>query len=158
MRWKKLWITQFLRNLNFIKYFEIELNQMTITQNDKHEIYSSMQLLKDNQIVNLLIKNAHIHEKLNHIDVIYHNIKDLHQKNLIQLNYVSNANMIIDNLIKLLSRNKFKKFVKHVTIVHDSRYSLNENFKIRKKRVCTNEDRNMCVEFANVKTLITCFF
>ena len=39
---KKLWITQFLRNLNFIKYFEIELNQVTITQNDKHEICLSM--------------------------------------------------------------------------------------------------------------------
>ena len=95
--------------MNFIKYFEIELNQITITQNDKHEICSSMQFLKNNQIVNLLIKNAHIHERSKHIDVIYYNIKNLHQKNLIQLNYVSNANMIIDNLIKSLSKNKFKK-------------------------------------------------
>ena len=80
---KKLWIAQFFRNLNLIKYFEIELNQMTITQNDKHEICSSMQFLKNNQIANLLIKNAHIHEKSKHIDVIYHNIRNLHQKNLI---------------------------------------------------------------------------
>ena len=113
---EKLWITQFFRNLNFIKYFEIELNQITIIQNDKHEICSSMQFLKNNQIVNLLIKNAHIHERSKHIDVVYHNIKNLYQKNLIQLNYVSNANMIVDNLIKSLSKNKFKKFVKQLKL------------------------------------------
>ena len=113
---KKLWITQFFRNLNFIKYFEIELNQITIIQNDKYEICSSMQFLKNNQIVNLLIKNVNIHERSKHIDVIYYNIKNLHQKNLIQLNYVSNANMIIDDLIKSLSKNKFKKFVKQLKL------------------------------------------
>ena len=102
--------------MNFIKYLEIELNQMTITQNDKHEICLSMQFLKNNQIANLLIKNAHIHEKSKHIDVIYHNIKNLHQKNLIQLNYVSNANMIVDDLTKSLSRNKFKRFVKQLKL------------------------------------------
>ena len=89
---------------------------MTITQNDKHEVCSSMQFLRNNQTANLLIKNAHIHEKSKHIDVIYHNIRDLHQKNLIQLNYVSNADMIVDDLIKSLSRNKFKKFVKQLRL------------------------------------------
>ena len=75
-----------------------------------------MQLLKNNQIVNLLIKNAHIHEKSKHIDVIYHHIKNSYQKNLIQLNYVLNANMIIDDLIKSLSKNKFKDFVKQLKL------------------------------------------
>ena len=75
-----------------------------------------MQLLKNNQTANLLIKNAHIHERSKHIDVIYHNIRDLHQKNLIQLNYVSSADMIVDDLTKSLSKNKFKKFVKQLRL------------------------------------------
>ena len=43
-----------------------------------------------------------------------------------------------------------------VTIVHDSQYSLNENFKIKEKRVCTDEDRNVlckvceCQDFNHV--------
>ena len=37
-----------------------------------------------------------------------------------------------------------------VTIVHDNRYSLNENSKTRKKR-CTDENRKICVEFAKIK-------
>ena len=102
--------------MNFIKYLEIELNQIIIIQNDKHEVCSSMQLLRNNQIVNLLIKNAHIHEKSKHIDVIYHHIKISYQRNLIQLNYVSNANMIVDDLIKLLSKDKFKDFVKQLKL------------------------------------------
>ena len=89
---------------------------MTITQNDKHEVCSSVQFLKNNQIANLLIKNAHIHERSKHIDVIYHNIRDLHQKNLIQLNYVSSANMIVDDLTKSLSKDKFKEFVKQLKL------------------------------------------
>ena len=113
---KELWIAQLLRDLNFIKYLEIELNQVTITQNDKHEVCSSIQFLKNNQTVNLLIKNAHIHERSKHIDVIYHNIRDLHQKNLIQLNYVSSADMIVDDLTKSLSRDKFKRFVKQLRL------------------------------------------
>ena len=70
-----------------------------------------MQLLSDNQTINFLIKNAHIHERSKHINIVYHHIKDLYNKNLIKLNYVSNANMIVDDLTKLLSKNKFKKFV-----------------------------------------------
>ena len=61
-----------------------------------------------------MIKNAHIHEQSKHIDVIYHYIKDLYNKNLIKLNYVSSANMIADDLTKSLSKNKFKKFVKQL--------------------------------------------
>ena len=70
-----------------------------------------IQFLNDNQVINFLIKNVHIHERLKHIDVAYHHVKNLYNKNLIKLNYVLNANMIVDNLTKLLLKNKFKKFV-----------------------------------------------
>ena len=97
--------------MKYTKYFEIELNQMFIVENIKHEDQSSIQLLNDNQAINFLIKNAHIHERLKHIDVAYHHVRNLYNKNLIKLNYVSNANMIVDDLIKSLSKNKFKKFM-----------------------------------------------
>ena len=67
--------------------------------------------MSDNQTVNFLIKNAHIYEKSKHIDVVYHHVINLYNKNLIKLNYISSGNMIADGLTKLLSKNKFKKFV-----------------------------------------------
>ena len=70
-----------------------------------------IQLLNDNQVVNFLIRNAHIYEQLKHIDVVYHHVKDLYNKNLIKLNYILSANIIVDDLIKSLLKNKFKKFV-----------------------------------------------
>ena len=83
-----------------------------------------MQLLSDNQVINLLIKNVHIHERLKHIDVVYHHIKNLYNKNLIKLNYVLNANMIVDDLTKSLLKNKFKKFV---TQLKFRKLKINEN-------------------------------
>ena len=67
-------------------------------------------------MLNAMYARHNIHERSKHIDVIYHNIRNLHQKNLIQLNYVSSANMIIDDLTKSLSRDKFKKFVKQLRL------------------------------------------
>ena len=58
-----------------------------------------------------MIKNIYIHERLKYIDVIYYYIKDLYEKNLIKLNYMSSANIIVDDLTKSLSKNKFKKFM-----------------------------------------------
>ena len=97
--------------MNYIKYFDIELNQMIIIENFKYEIQLSMRFLKNNQAINFLMKNVHIHERSKHIDVIYHYIKNLYQRNLIKLKYVSSENIIINDLTKLLSNNKFKKFV-----------------------------------------------
>ena len=97
--------------MSYTKYLDIELNQVIIIENIKHETQSSMRLLGDNQAANLLIKDAHIHERSKHIDVVYHHIRDLHQKNLIKLNYVLSEDMMIDDLTKSLSSDKFKRFV-----------------------------------------------
>ena len=67
--------------------------------------------MSNNQAINLLIKDVHIYERLKHIDIVYYFIKNLDNKSLIKLNYVLNANIIADDLTKLLSKNKFKKFV-----------------------------------------------
>ena len=102
--------------MSFEKYLEIELNQVFIIEKVKHETHSSIQLLDDNQTTNFLVKNAHIHERSKHIDVVYHHIKDLHKRNLIQLDYVSSENMMIDDLTKPLLRKKFKTFIEHLRL------------------------------------------
>ena len=45
---ENLWLTQLLKNMKYTKYFEIELNQVFIIKNIKHEDESSIQFLSDN--------------------------------------------------------------------------------------------------------------
>ena len=89
---------------------------MIIVENVKHKTHSFTQLFDDNQAINFLVKNAHISERFKHIDVTYHHVKNLYNKNLIQLNYILTKNMMIDDLTKSLSRNKFKSFVKQLRL------------------------------------------
>ncbi len=67
--------------------------------------------MRDNQVVLTLVKDAHIHERLKHIDVTYYHVRDLHKSNCTRVNYVLNANMIANELTKFLSKKKFKTFV-----------------------------------------------
>ena len=60
-----------------------------------------------------MIKDIYIYERSKHINIIYH-IRDFYTQNLIKLNYVSRANMIVNNLTKSLLKNKFKIFVKQL--------------------------------------------
>ena len=69
-----------------------------------------MQLKRDNQVANHLMKDVHIHERSKHINVAYHHVRDLVKKNLIQLNYIANAEMIVDELTKPLTKDRFKGF------------------------------------------------
>ena len=64
----------------------------------------------------MLIKNAHIHERSKHIDIAYHHIRNLHKKNQISVNFVSNQDMIADELIKSLSQQNFKKFIEQLRL------------------------------------------
>ena len=110
MREKKMWLVQLLKNMRFSKYLDNENNQINVMKNIEHKS-TAVQFKRDNQTANHLIKNVHIHERFKHIDVAYHHVRDLVKKNLIQLNYVSNAEMMTDKLIKPLTRDKFKGFV-----------------------------------------------
>lgn len=113
---EELWIAQLLRNMSLKSYLETKLNQVAIIENIKHEACSLMQLFENNQAVNLLIKDAYIHERSKHIDVAYYYIRNLYDKNLIQLNYASSADIIADELIKSLLENKFKSFVRQLEL------------------------------------------
>ena len=158
---KNLWLTQLLKNMKYIKYFEIEFNQVFIIENIKHKNQFLIQFLNNNQIINFLIKNAHIHERLKHIDVVYHHVRNLYNKNLIKLNYVSSANIIADDLTKSLSKNKFKKFVTQLKLrklkinenqlnwlMNQSSSSLNENVEKNNEICC---DFNSEIKFDWIK-------
>ena len=97
---------------------------MIIIENVKHKNNSSMQIFDDNQTINFLVKNAHIHERSKHIDVIYHHVRNSYNKNLIKLNYLSIANMMTNDLTKSLVKNKFKNFVKLLRL---RKSKINEN-------------------------------
>ena len=94
---------------------------MTIAEDVKHKNESSdrksealVQLKNDNQAANNLVHNHHIHERSKHIDVAYHHVRNLIRKNLIQLSYISNFEMIADGMTKFLSKKRFSAFVKQL--------------------------------------------
>jgi len=68
-----------LRDMSINKYFKINLHHVSIQKNETHQITLFIQLREDNQVVLILIKNAHVHEQLKYINVFYHNICNLHK-------------------------------------------------------------------------------
>ena len=70
-----------------------------------YQISMAIQLMNDNQKINVLVKNTHIHKHSKHIEITYHHIKNFAQNNFIEINYIQNTNIIIDDLIKSLSKN-----------------------------------------------------
>ncbi len=76
---KSLWISQVLKNMNLTKYLSISHSRVDILEKITHQSVSLTQLKEDNQATLMLIKNAHIHEWLKHIDVAYHHIRNLHK-------------------------------------------------------------------------------
>jgi len=89
--------------MNLTKYLSISHSHVDILEKITHQSVSLTQLKKDNQASLMLIKNAHIYERLKHIDITYHHIQNLHKKNQISVNFISNQDMIADELIKSLS-------------------------------------------------------
>jgi len=75
-----------------------------------------LQLRENNQTALTLIKNAHMYEKLKHINVIYHHICNLHLKNQIEMFFIFSADITADKLIKFLLRQMFKCFVNQLRL------------------------------------------
>ena len=105
-----------LRDLNLVKYIENDLNRVDIKKKLVHQSsfatqLVSMQLKRNNQSSLTLIKDAHVHERSKHIDVVYHNIRDLFKRKLIRVDFVLSQDMIADELTKSLSREIFKRFI-----------------------------------------------
>jgi len=102
--------------MNLTKYLSISHNCVNILKKITHQSVSLTQFKKNNQASFMLIKNAHIHERLKHIDVTYHHIRNLHKKNQISVNFISNQDMIADELIKSLSQQNFKRFIEQLKL------------------------------------------
>ena len=112
---KEMWLVQLLKDMKFSKYLDNENNQISVMKDIEHKS-TVVQFKKNNQAANHLIKNVHIHKRFKYINIAYHHVRDLIKENLIQLNYVSNAEMMTDKLIKPLTRNKFKGFVNQLKL------------------------------------------
>ena len=89
---------------------------MAIAENVKYKAYSPTQLFGDNQVTNLLVKDAYISERSKYIDIAYYHVRDLYNKNLFQLDYISTEDIVADGLIKSLLGDKFKSFVKQLEL------------------------------------------
>ena len=105
-----MWLVQLLKDLKYSKYLESDEDKLEIFEDENHRSIA-LQLRRDNQAANYLVRDAHIHEQFKHIDVAYHHVRDLVKRNLIQLNYTLSVNMMIDGLTKSLTRDRFKSFV-----------------------------------------------
>jgi len=77
-----------------------------------------MQLIKDNQATLTLTKDAYIYNKLKHIDVTHYYVRDFYKSNRIRTSFVQSANIIANKLTKLLSKDKFKIFIKQLNLIN----------------------------------------
>ena len=93
------------------KYLDSNPYCVSIQENETHREISPLQLRGDNQAVLTLIKDAHVHERSKHIDIAYHHIWDLHQRNQIKVDFMPSWDMFVDGLTKPLPRQNFKDFV-----------------------------------------------
>ena len=112
----EIWLIQILRDMGLDKYLDSNLYCVSIHENETYKKSSLLQLKKNNQVALTLIKNVHVHKRSKHIDITYHHIWNLHQRNQIEVNFVSSQNMIADDLIKSLSRQNFKNFVNQLRL------------------------------------------
>jgi hypothetical protein len=64
----------------------------------------------DNQSCVKLSENLFFHDKSKHIEIKYHDIRDMVQRGVVELQYISTNEMIADILTKPLSRVKYEHF------------------------------------------------
>ncbi len=74
------------------------------------EYSQTMMIYEDNQSVIALIKNSQFHARIKHIDIQIHFIREKVTEESIDLFYVLIDQMIADDLIKSLIRDKFVQF------------------------------------------------
>lgn len=70
----------------------------------------TVQLLGDNQGAIALTKNPHLHERSKHIDICYHFIRDLTEKEKVVTSYINTSDMVADGMTKPLARVAFERF------------------------------------------------
>jgi hypothetical protein len=74
------------------------------------EYFQTMMIYENNQSAIVLIKNSQFHARIKHIDIQIHFIREKVIEESIDLFYVFIDQMIADDLIKSLIRDKFVQF------------------------------------------------
>ena len=77
-------------------------------QRDK---YAILQIHIDNQNVKTFVENSIHHDRIKHVDIVYHYIRDEIKINRIRLHYIFIQNMFVDEFIKILIFIKFRCFI-----------------------------------------------
>ena len=75
-----------------------------------------MQIYRDNTGSQNLVKNARINNRSKHIDVAYHNTRDLVKRGRLIVSYVPTADMIADGLTKPLTGAKHIAFLEGLNL------------------------------------------
>lgn len=82
----------------------------------------------DNQAAIAIGRNPTAHSRAKHIDIVFHHIRELVERKLIELEYLKTDSMIADGLTKPLGRIKYNRFVQTLglsdTLVSNSSLSL----------------------------------
>jgi hypothetical protein len=97
------WIAQIFRDLNLPKYIGKDPRLV--------------QMLGDNQGAIALTENAHLNDRSKHIDICYHFIRDLAEKEHLRVDYIPTADMVADGMTKPLARVAFEKFKAQLGLV-----------------------------------------
>lgn len=97
------WVAQILRDMGFPEY--IAPNGFTVDTRG------------DNQGAIALAKNPQLTDRSKHIDVAYHYIRDLQERQRVDISYVPTDEMAADGLTKPVSRPIFDRFRKQVGMV-----------------------------------------
>ena len=74
-------------------------------------------ILCDNQSCIKMIENPMFHDRLKHIEIRYHFIRDMVQRGALKLQYISTDEQVVDVMTKPLSRVKFEHFRDKLGIV-----------------------------------------
>ena len=86
----------------WIRFLMTELNQ---------NLDGSMVIHDDNQSAIALIKNSINHRRIRHINVSYHFVRELIINETLKYNYIPTKEIIIDDLTKSLTSEKFAEFI-----------------------------------------------
>ena len=71
----------------------------------------------DNQSIIKLVNNSINHAKSKRISIQYHYVREQIEKKNLKLIYINTHNMMIDDLTKTLTKNKFKKYVNMLRLI-----------------------------------------
>lgn len=100
-------ISDVCKDLSFFKNFLEEIVN----------VQGKIVLYNDNQsAIKLLLAKEYCHKKTKHIDLRYHYVKDLVQKDFVNIEYLSTQEMIADVLTKPLCSTKHRNFINKMNV------------------------------------------